>query len=60
MIAKRLAGKCGHTHCYSQRMSVELRPLAHSDAQAHCQGEDEETVRWLSGGYNTVEGARLF
>lgn len=41
-------------------MSVELRPLTHADAQAHCLGEDEETVRWLSGGYNTVEGTRAY
>ncbi len=39
-------------------MVVELRPLTHGDAEAHCAGEDEETVRWLTGGYGTVEGAR--
>ncbi len=51
---------CGRDLCYCDRMSVELKPLTHADAEAHCQGEDEETVRWLSGGYNTVEGTRAY
>lgn len=34
---------------------VELRPLVPADAEAHCAGEDELTVRWLTGGYGTVE-----
>lgn len=41
-------------------MTVELRPLRHEDAEAHCAGEDEETVRWLTGGYGTVEGTREY
>lgn len=36
-------------------MNVELRPLTSADIQAHNAGEDEETVRWLTGGYGTAE-----
>lgn len=39
-------------------MHVELRPLTAEDAEAHCAGEDEDTVRWLTGGYGTIEGTR--
>ncbi|MEZ5087111.1 MAG: GNAT family N-acetyltransferase [Tessaracoccus sp.] len=41
-------------------MTIELRPLTHEDAEAHCTGEDEETVRWLTGDYGTVEGTRAY
>lgn len=41
-------------------MAVELRPLTHADAEAHCDGEDEATVRWLTGDYGTVEGTRTY
>lgn len=41
-------------------MSVELRPLTHADAAAHCAGEDAETVRWLTGGYGTIDGTRAY
>jgi RimJ/RimL family protein N-acetyltransferase len=34
---------------------VALRPLSWSDAQDHLAGEDEELVRWLSGGPGTVD-----
>ncbi len=37
-------------------MTVELRPLTSADAEAHCAGEDELTVRWLTGGYGDAEG----
>jgi RimJ/RimL family protein N-acetyltransferase len=37
-------------------VQIELRPLTHADAAAHCAGEDEQTVRWLTGGYGTVDG----
>jgi RimJ/RimL family protein N-acetyltransferase len=37
-------------------VTVELRPLTAADAEAHCAGEDDATVRWLSGAYGTVEG----
>lgn len=37
-------------------MTIELRPLTADDAEAHCAGEDEQTVRWLTGGYGDVEG----
>jgi RimJ/RimL family protein N-acetyltransferase len=35
---------------------VELRPLTAADAEAHWAGEDDETVRWLSGVQGAVEG----
>jgi RimJ/RimL family protein N-acetyltransferase len=35
---------------------VELRPLTAADADAHLAGEDELTVRWLTGGYGDVPG----
>ena len=41
-------------------MTIDLRPLTREDAQAHCAGEDEETVRWLTGGYGTIEGTRAY
>ena len=41
-------------------MTIELRPLTLADAAAHCAGEDEETVRWLTGGYGTVEGTAAY
>jgi len=37
-------------------VAIELRPLVAADAAAHCAGEDELTVRWLTGGYGDVEG----
>jgi len=37
-------------------VTIELRPLTAADATAHCAGEDELTVRWLTGGYGDVEG----
>jgi len=36
-------------------MRVTLRALTHHDVEAHNAGEDEQTVRWLTGGYGTVE-----
>jgi RimJ/RimL family protein N-acetyltransferase len=39
-------------------MAIELRPLRHEDAAAQCAGEDESTVRWLTGGYGTIAGTR--
>ena len=36
-------------------MAIELRALTAADAAAHCAGEDELTVRWLTGGYGDVE-----
>ena len=41
-------------------MTIELRPLTAADAEAHCAGEDELTVRWLTGGYGDVEGTAEF
>jgi len=37
-------------------VAIELRPLTATDAAAHCAGEDEETVRWLTGGFGDVDG----
>ncbi len=37
-------------------VTIDLRPLTRADAAVHCAGEDEQTVRWLTGGYGTVEG----
>jgi RimJ/RimL family protein N-acetyltransferase len=40
----------------SGQVRIELRPLTAADAAAHCAGEDELTVRWLTGGHGDVEG----
>lgn len=37
---------------------IELRPLTDADIAAHNAGEDDETVRWLTGGRGTVETTR--
>ena len=34
---------------------IELRPLCEADVAAHNAGEDDLTVRYLTGGYGTVE-----
>lgn len=51
-----------HCSCtaYRRAVTIELRPLTRADAAAHCAGEDEETVRWLTGGYGTVEGTAAY
>jgi RimJ/RimL family protein N-acetyltransferase len=36
-------------------VTIELRPLIRADAAEHCAGEDEQTVRWLTGGWGTLE-----
>ncbi|MEV4350047.1 GNAT family N-acetyltransferase [Actinoplanes sp. NPDC049596] len=36
-------------------MRITLRALTHGDVEAHNAGEDELTVRWLTGGYGTAE-----
>jgi RimJ/RimL family protein N-acetyltransferase len=41
-------------------VTIELKPLTAADAEAHCAGEDELTVRWLTGGYGDVEGTAEF
>jgi RimJ/RimL family protein N-acetyltransferase len=46
-----------HTVC---DVTIELRRLTAADAEAHCAGEDELTVRWLTGGYGDVEGTVEF
>ena len=37
-------------------MTVEVRPFRTADAEAHCAGEDDLIVRWLTGGYSDVHG----
>jgi hypothetical protein len=39
---------------------VLIRPLAISDAESHFAGEDDEMIRWLSGGRSTLESNRVF
>ncbi len=45
---------------YRRLMTFELRPIAPADAEAQCAGEDDLTVRWLTGGYGEVEGTREY
>jgi len=45
---------------YGRDVTFELRPIMPSDAEAQCAGEDELTVRWLTGGYGEVEGTREY
>jgi hypothetical protein len=40
-------------------VTIELRPLTRADAAAHCAGEDEQTVRWLTGGYGNDASVRV-
>lgn len=37
---------------------VTLRPFELADAETHLQGEDEEQIKWLSGGKGTLEGVK--
>ncbi len=41
-------------------MEIVLRPLTPHEAEAHAAGEDDASVRWLSGGYAPVEGVREY
>lgn len=34
---------------------IKLRPFRFEDAEAHLAGEDEEQVKWVSGGKSTLE-----
>jgi RimJ/RimL family protein N-acetyltransferase len=36
-------------------MTVTLRPLTRTDVAEHNAGEDEQTVRWLTGAYGTAQ-----
>lgn len=40
-------------------MRITLRALTHRDVGAHNAGEDEHTVRWLTGRYGTVESTTV-
>jgi RimJ/RimL family protein N-acetyltransferase len=57
-VTNRLDGE--RSRAYGRLVTFELRPIAPSDAEAQCAGEDELTVRWLTGGYGEVEGTREF
>lgn len=62
-IERAARGKCvdvPQRAAYRHDVTIELRPLAPSDAEAQCAGEDELTVRWLTGGYGEVEGTREY
>ncbi|MBP6913436.1 MAG: GNAT family N-acetyltransferase [Candidatus Levybacteria bacterium] len=37
---------------------ITLRPFKIEDAQEHLEGEDNEQVKWLSGGKSTLEGVQ--
>ncbi len=39
---------------------VTLRPMTPADAESHLAGEDEQTVRFLSGGRSTMETVLLW
>ena len=41
-------------------VTIELRLLIRADVAGHCAGEDEQTVRWLTGGYGTAEGTAAY
>lgn len=41
-------------------MDIVLRPLLIEDAASVVAAEDDQTVRWLSGGRSTVEGTRAY
>jgi RimJ/RimL family protein N-acetyltransferase len=40
--------------------TILLRPFRPEDAEAHLAGEDDEQVRWLSGGRATLSGVRAW
>lgn len=37
---------------------ITLRQFTLEDAQEHLEGEDEEQIKWLSGGKSTLEGVK--
>lgn len=41
-----------------QIVVTTLRRLEHSDVEAHCAGEDEQTIRWHTGGRGTLEATK--
>src|SRR3989344_93161 len=38
--------------------TINLRPFELSDAEEHLAGEDEEQIKWLSGGKGNLEGVQ--
>lgn len=38
-------------------MTITLKPLTHADIADHIAGEDEQSVRWFTGGRGTVDTA---
>lgn len=41
-------------------MKITVEPLRVEDAEAMVAAEDEETIRWLTGGRSTIEGTREY
>jgi len=39
---------------------IILRPLTQADAEEHLAGDDEENIRWLSGGVSTIDHVVAF
>lgn len=37
---------------------IALRPFTINDAQEHLEGEDEEQIKWLSGGKSTLDSVK--
>lgn len=44
----------------SGRMQITVEPLRLEDAEAILAAEDEETIRWLTGGRSSVESTREY
>jgi RimJ/RimL family protein N-acetyltransferase len=38
--------------------TITIRPFELSDAEKHLAGEDDDQIKWLSGGKSTLEGVR--
>jgi RimJ/RimL family protein N-acetyltransferase len=45
---------------YGGRVDVTVEPLRHEHAAAIVAAEDDETIRWLSGGRSTVVGTEAY
>lgn len=39
------------------QVTITLKPLTHADVDDHIAGEDEQQIRWLTGGRGTVDTA---
>nr|WP_269801577.1 GNAT family N-acetyltransferase [Desertihabitans aurantiacus] len=45
-------------HPHQRLPGVRLRPISQADVAPHNAGEDEETIRWLSGAPSTTESTQ--